>query len=949
MIVGAIMTTIFKILKIFKSFDIRKKLLFYSLLITLISVPVLYFFSQHIVYSLIIRENVDYEYRYLHISASYIETFFETIEGNIRQIYNNEAIRKSLTNSRITNDFSNISITTNIITRELDSILFQQNYIDSVILLGINDFAYYYNWGSSGHYLGNNFNFSEFNDKGDILNNKEEGLPFYFQEKTLVSDKNKTEGKIYNLLNNRLVYLRKIRDQENTIKGAIIVSFYPNFISSLTASDPQKNLVLYDYKHELIWSNSNNHDKIALNNIGYKISSINNEQQLVVQEKLNPYGFNLIAYTPIKNILKELYNIKKYSITYSIICVLLVTISSYIFSKKIAEPFHKLTDKFSEKLSLPNINYQDENINSSFYNRLSIKSKIIIYFFITIIIPNLIFISILFSTYFNIYRDEVKKLSTNNIKMVKENLDYNLQKIDEFTKRIAYSSQVQSFVNKNNEDNIPIDKFFSYIKMDKPDLLALSLYNTQGDNLYSSIYFNTFPVERVNKNFFAEMENSKGQLQFLKTNNNYYTDSLITFSRTIRSIQNHNFQEIIAYAVFYLKKDFFNLYSFSNLEDKSYFLISTQNGHIINRNDNGLLFKSDGNILSLLKSEDTSLSYQGNKYLVSQETTDSHNFKLIGLVPYNQINNKLIPLSKINILFITSCFIILLGISSLISLSITRRLNTLENAMKRITKNNDLSIQVANQGNDEIAILTKQFNSMIKRINELIKENYQVKLHESKLMFLEKEAQLNALQQQINPHFLYNTLESIKWMAYTKGALEICDMTTALGNFFRGTISKDNKFITVKEELQHLNNYIYIQNLRYQDKFRVIIDVKEEVKKCKIPKLILQPIVENAIEHGLGELEEGGIISISGFIRNNVMHFTIKDNGIGIKAENLKKIRDNLQSDETENTPNSGIGVKNVYKRLKLYFDSKGNLEIKSKEKKGTIVKFSMPVIFQEK
>src|SRR5690554_5092357 len=211
MIVGAIMTTVFNILKIFKNFDIRKKLLFYSLIITLISVPVLYFFSQHILYSLIIRENVDYEYSYLNISASSIETFFETIEGNIRQIYNNEAIRKSLTNSRLTEDFSSISITTNIITRELDSILFQQNYIANVILLGINDFAYYYNWGSSGHYLGNNFNFTEFNKNEDILNNKEEGLPFYFQEKKLSADKKKVKANIYKLLNNRLVYIRKIR------------------------------------------------------------------------------------------------------------------------------------------------------------------------------------------------------------------------------------------------------------------------------------------------------------------------------------------------------------------------------------------------------------------------------------------------------------------------------------------------------------------------------------------------------------------------------------------------------------------------------------------------------------------------------------------------------------------------------------------------------------------
>jgi two-component system, sensor histidine kinase YesM len=262
--------------------------------------------------------------------------------------------------------------------------------------------------------------------------------------------------------------------------------------------------------------------------------------------------------------------------------------------------------------------------------------------------------------------------------------------------------------------------------------------------------------------------------------------------------------------------------------------------------------------------------------------------------------------------------------------------------MELSTGNFDVTMEY--KGKDEIGILSAYFNNMVKKLKDLINENYQSKIRENELLFLEKEAQLNALQQQINPHFLYNTLESIKWMAYMNGAKEASDMATALGKFFKGSITKGNDWVTLEEEIEHLKNYIYIQQLRYQDKFIISWDIDEEIKYYKTIKLILQPILENAIVHGIEDMKTGGIITIKGYMAEKSVCFEITDNGRGMSIRELTELKSRFLSDLSGSKQGS-IGISNVFKRLKLYFGENSSFVIESEEGKGTTVKFRIPAI----
>ncbi len=200
--------------------------------------------------------------------------------------------------------------------------------------------------------------------------------------------------------------------------------------------------------------------------------------------------------------------------------------------------------------------------------------------------------------------------------------------------------------------------------------------------------------------------------------------------------------------------------------------------------------------------------------------------------------------------------------------------------------------------NDETGLLVKRFNNMIKEINRLIEADY-------KKQILIQQTEFKALKAQINPHFLYNALNSISWMARLGLNNEVEDMTNALSKFFRYSISNTGEIVEVKQEIEQINNYLKIQKNRYRDKLSISIEVSEEILNLKILKLILQPLVENAIIHGLEPKIDSGKLIIKGFIKDNLLIFKIIDDGIGFGQSKHN---------------GEGIGISNVNKRIKIYY-----------------------------
>ena len=232
---------------------------------------------------------------------------------------------------------------------------------------------------------------------------------------------------------------------------------------------------------------------------------------------------------------------------------------------------------------------------------------------------------------------------------------------------------------------------------------------------------------------------------------------------------------------------------------------------------------------------------------------------------------------------------------------------------------------------DEIGILEDSFNIMRNNIKMLMQDNTDKERKK-------RDAELKSLQAQISPHFLFNTLNAVRWAALNNNTKKAADMVLALSNLLRMTVVKGDELITVEQELENLKNYSAIFQMRHAIEFELISNMDEEIKKYRIPKLLLQPLVENAIIHGFEGITSGGVIEISGVREEGCILICVKDNGIGMDTEALPE-------EEDKTRPRfSGIGINNVDERIKLYYGEKFGLRISGRKGEGTTAEIRLPL-----
>ena len=267
----------------------------------------------------------------------------------------------------------------------------------------------------------------------------------------------------------------------------------------------------------------------------------------------------------------------------------------------------------------------------------------------------------------------------------------------------------------------------------------------------------------------------------------------------------------------------------------------------------------------------------------------------------------------------------------IISEFITKRIKKLQKTMKA-TETGNLGMVIENDSADEIGDLINGYNSMSKRLDETVNEVYQSKIKE-------KEYEMRALQAQINPHFLYNTLDAIGWLCEEERCQDAVEMVNALAKLFRISISKGHELITIEKEVEHARSYLKIQNFRYKNQFSYEFQVEEDCLQYYCNKITLQPIIENAIYHGLDRMVDEGRILIRIYSDGEDVIFRVEDNGVGMSEEQCRSIIHKEPGD------NSGIGIKNVNDRIKIYFGKEYGLSIESELDEGTTVIIRMPKV----
>ena len=251
-------------------------------------------------------------------------------------------------------------------------------------------------------------------------------------------------------------------------------------------------------------------------------------------------------------------------------------------------------------------------------------------------------------------------------------------------------------------------------------------------------------------------------------------------------------------------------------------------------------------------------------------------------------------------------------------------------------QNGDFSVRFKSKTEDEIGVLGNNFNLLLVRLNQQIEDI--VSISNKK-----KQMEIDILKSQINPHFIYNTLETIHMMAIDAEQPEIEQMSKVFGRLMRYNITSINEGTSLREELAYLKDYLYIQNVRFHGRFQMVLQVEPEVMNCGMLKMLLQPIVENAIMHGLEPSGQTGIIRICATRCQQSLVITISDNGIGIDEDTLAQIRQGLHDGLA--VPTTCIGLRNVNSRIRLYYGEQYGLTIHSQKESGTTIEMRIPFI----
>lgn len=308
-------------------------------------------------------------------------------------------------------------------------------------------------------------------------------------------------------------------------------------------------------------------------------------------------------------------------------------------------------------------------------------------------------------------------------------------------------------------------------------------------------------------------------------------------------------------------------------------------------------------------------------------------WKIIGVIPHVGLTFDRLQNFLFIIVILLVCVEILILVNALVSSRLTAPIEKLESSVLALDYN-DANAQIFSGGSLEVRRLSRSISQMVARMREL--NTAMMREHEEK-----QKSELDTLQAQINPHFLYNTLDIIVWMIEKGQPGEAVKIVTALGRFFRISLSRGRNIISVRDEIAHVSNYLTIQQMRYKNKFRYEIDAAEETLELSTIKLVVQPLVENAIYHSMDFMDGDGLIRIATRLIDGDLVISVEDNGIGMPPERVET----LLSEQPHTSQGSGIGLKNVHDRIRLYFGERYGVSIESEPDNGTRITLHLPAV----
>lgn len=580
--------------------------------------------------------------------------------------------------------------------------------------------------------------------------------------------------------------------------------------------------------------------------------------------------------------------------------------------------------------------------------RRSIQNKIFISFLLVLVIPTT---AISLTSYFvsvNILKEKVSQSFQENLLYIGNSTMKELSGIEKITELIyinediqqAISSDIgseqQNFINLKRVDqvfdNISFySNYYSYIT----SLFVLG--NNGSKYMYGKDAYFIDTKQFQESSWYKQMKSLKGKVLWIGVHDSESTMSqtkqVFSISREINDSNTRNIGSI------YLSLDtsvFSDILTKASPNTQSQIYIVDQQGKIVFPEQKvAKSLESEGiEVPQHTNSSSFEIKKNGQSFLASTYDIEKYGWRIIQMVPMEMLTKD----NKIIFQITTIVFIVSFLFSGIlwfyISASIVRPIKQLTLTMKDV-KGTNLVVKSTVKSVDEIGLLSVTYNYMIERINSLF--NQVIEEEKQK-----RHAEIKALQGQINPHFLYNTLNTIRWMAIIQKADGIKEVVDALGRLLKNTFKHRSTLITLGEELGMIRDYVYIQQTRYRDKFQVYYEVDEQLLQAECVKFILQPIVENAIFHGIEPQEEPGDIIIKVSAEDSILRIIVEDTGVGMSQLQISKIKNEHIADSDGTI---GIGVRNVNNRIKMICGEMYGIQIESEVGVFTKVHIRLPLI----
>ena len=572
----------------------------------------------------------------------------------------------------------------------------------------------------------------------------------------------------------------------------------------------------------------------------------------------------------------------------------------------------------------------------------SIQMTITISFtFVSIVCMGMLGVSL-----YNNFVNRMEDTMSQNMEQLLDQTAINLETYLRSMRRISDAMYYSVIKDKNLATDTLDEEMNLLYEANKGNLISIACYTNSGKLVAAApVATQKENIDIVSQEWFTEavgqMENihfSTPHVQNLFDNTSYRYYWVISLSQAVE-LTNRGNSTLGVLLVDMNYSSIEQLLNKANTDtDSEYVYLMDGDGEIIYHPKQKLLYTNlyEENNLTAVNYEDGSIEeeFQGEKRLVTVKTISYTGWKIVSVVPMSGFNVGISDLRLVVILFVSLAMLMIIVLNQLVSARIAKPLQKLNESVKEWESGN-MNPDIYMGGSLEVEHLGRTLRSTVEQLQQLM--NDIVVEQEEK-----RKSELDALQSQINPHFLYNTLDSIVWMIEGERYDDAVFMITQLASLFRISLSRGKTIISIEDEIQHAQNYMNIQKRRYKDSFSVKFNIEDAILSCCTVKLIIQPLLENAIYYGVEGMDGDGEIEVIGYHKEKDVYIEVRDNGLGMPEEMVDAL---LTENDRVRKKGSGVGLINVHNRIRLRFGDSYGLEIESRLDEGTIVRIHLPYI----